>query len=111
MQLKVNWKVHEEIYTQDCLSLSEACNLKNSSRATFHASVGEIFLPITWINLSETEAERMFISRRLHALGDSSLVEDLITSGCQMCGTVVNATVGYVNNLFIFLMFLIGYAP
>ncbi|KAG8378290.1 hypothetical protein BUALT_Bualt08G0122100 [Buddleja alternifolia] len=91
-QVKVNWKVHEEIRSQDCFSLSELCQFENSCKATFHASVGEIFLPITWIN--ENEAERMFISRRLHILGENSLADDLITTGCQQCGAPLNARVG-----------------
>ncbi|KAL3839992.1 hypothetical protein ACJIZ3_024583 [Penstemon smallii] len=93
-QLKVNWKVHEEISTQDCLSLSEVSQCKNSCKASFHASVGEIFIPITWMNLDETEAERMFVSRRLHKLGENSLVDDLITTGCKLCGIPVNASLG-----------------
>ncbi|KAI3464488.1 hypothetical protein Pfo_021151 [Paulownia fortunei] len=93
-QLKVNWKVHEQIHSQDCSSLSELWQCENSCKVTFHASVGEIFLPITWVNLQETEAERMFISRRLHMLGENSLVDDLLTTGCQLCGTPVNARPG-----------------
>lgn len=93
-QVKINWKLHEEIQTQDCSSLSELCQCEDSSNATFHASVGEIFLPITWANIQEPEADRMFISRRLHVLGQNSLVEDLITTGCQLCGTPVNGPIG-----------------
>lgn len=93
-QAKVNWKLHEEIRTQDCSSLSELCQCEDCCNATFHASVGEIFLPITWANLREPEADRMFISRRLHVLGQNSLVDDLITIGCQLCGTPVNSTLG-----------------
>ncbi|KAL8485562.1 hypothetical protein ACS0TY_027742 [Phlomoides rotata] len=93
-QLKVNWKVHEEMHSQNCPSLSELCRCENSSKATFHASVGEIFLPITWVNVQETEAERMFVSRRLHTSSQNSLVDDLITTGCQLCGTPVNGTLG-----------------
>ncbi|XP_047977188.1 uncharacterized protein LOC125219291 isoform X1 [Salvia hispanica] len=93
-QLKVNWKLHEEICTQDCSSLSELSQCEDSCKASFHASVGEIFLPITWADLREPEAERMFISRRLHSLGENSLVEDLITIGCQICGAPVNDRLG-----------------
>ncbi|KAH6799963.1 hypothetical protein C2S52_000427 [Perilla frutescens var. hirtella] len=93
-QLKVNWKLHEEIRTQDCSSLSELCQCENPCKATFHASVGEIFLPITWENLQEPDAERMFVSRRLHVLGQNGLVDDLITTGCQLCGTPVNGRLG-----------------
>ncbi|XP_057795797.1 uncharacterized protein LOC131011914 isoform X1 [Salvia miltiorrhiza] len=90
MQVKVNWKLHQEICTQDCSSLSDLCQCEDSCKASFHASVGEIFLP----NLREPEAERMFISRRLHSLGENSLVDDLITTGCQLCGTPVNGRLG-----------------
>lgn len=105
-QLKINWKLHEEMHSQDCSSLSELCQCEDSCKATFHASVGEIFLPITWVNLQETEAERMFISRRLHMLGQNSLVDDLITTGCQLCGTPVNGRLGYGQGLIIFGFFI-----
>ncbi|XP_022885835.1 uncharacterized protein LOC111402035 isoform X2 [Olea europaea var. sylvestris] len=87
---EVNWKVHEETHSQDCISLLDLCELSNSCKATFHASVGEIFLPITWRSLHESEAERMFISRRLNLLGEKFLVDDLISIGCQLCGTPLN---------------------
>ncbi|GER49201.1 cytochrome P450 [Striga asiatica] len=93
-QLKINWKVHEDTNSQDCTSLSELYEYKENCKATFHASVGELFLPITWVELGENEAERMFISRRLHNIHDQSLVDDLITTGCQLCGTPVNARPG-----------------
>lgn len=100
--MKVNWKLHEEICTQDCSSLSDLSHCEDSCRATVHASVGEIFLPITYENLREPEFERMFISRRLHMLGESSLVDDLITTGCQLCGTPDNGRLGYGKGLIMF---------
>ncbi|CAA0827889.1 Unknown protein [Striga hermonthica] len=93
-QLKINWKVHEDTNSQDCTSLSELCECSENCKATFHASVGEIFLPISWVELGENEAERMFISRRLYNGHDQSFVDDLITTGCQLCGTPVNARPG-----------------
>lgn len=103
----MNWKVHEEIHSQNCSSLSELCQFENSSKATFHACVGEIFLPITWVNVQEIDAERMFISRRLHTTSQNSLVDDLITTGCQLCGNPVNGRLGYEQGLnisgFVFL--------
>ncbi|KAL3638806.1 hypothetical protein CASFOL_016713 [Castilleja foliolosa] len=93
-QLKINWKVHEEMHTQDCSSLSELYKCDNNRKAAFHASVGEIFLPITWVDLEENEAERMFISRRLHNHRDKSLVDDLITTGCELCGNPMNVGPG-----------------
>ncbi|KAM4069915.1 hypothetical protein ACB094_12G126000 [Castanea mollissima] len=55
--------------------------------AIFHASVGEIFLPFTQQPLGDSEKEKMFISRRLYKTGDTNLVEDLICTGCQLCGS------------------------
>ncbi|KAL6492868.1 hypothetical protein OROGR_032627 [Orobanche gracilis] len=96
-QIKVNWKVHEEMRSQDISSLSELYQCENNWKANFHASVGEIFLPITWVDLDENEAERMFISRRLHTPSEKSIVDDLITTaGCQMCGTPVKPFLLYV---------------
>ncbi|KAL6515563.1 hypothetical protein OROHE_018597 [Orobanche hederae] len=100
-QIKVNWKVHEEMRSQDISSLTELYECENNWKANFHASVGEIFLPITWVDLDENEAERMFISRRLHTPSEKSIVDDLITTtGCQMCGTPVNARTAYGRELF-----------
>ncbi|XP_051139027.1 uncharacterized protein LOC127256856 isoform X1 [Andrographis paniculata] len=93
-QVQVNWRMPEEILTQDCSSLSDVSECRNSCKATFHASIGEIFLPITWTNLREAENERMFISRRLHMQGGNSLIDDFITTGCRICGTPVNAGLG-----------------
>ncbi|XP_073135530.1 uncharacterized protein [Henckelia pumila] len=93
-QLKVNWKVHEETQSQNCLSLLELSDLNKHSKATFNAYVGEIFLPITWINPHEANAERMFLSTRLRAKVDDGLVDDLVTTGCQLCGTPVDTGPG-----------------
>ncbi|KAK9270936.1 hypothetical protein L1049_026524 [Liquidambar formosana] len=86
-QLSRNWKVQEERKSRDCLSLVEVSHLTNSCKATFYASVGEIFLPFTWRTLGESEKERMFISRRLE---DNNVAEDLICTGCQICGSPLN---------------------
>ncbi|XP_057486690.1 uncharacterized protein LOC130772819 [Actinidia eriantha] len=86
----INWKVHEERGSQNCSSLLEVSRLTDSSKATFYASIGEIFLPLTWKHLYESEEERMFISRRLCMMGDNNLVEDLICNGCQLCGSPLN---------------------
>ncbi|XP_075647494.1 uncharacterized protein LOC142618439 isoform X2 [Castanea sativa] len=82
-----NWKVREETKSRDCYSLSEVSRLSNSCEAVFHASVGEIFLPFTQQPLGDSKKEKMFISRRLYKTGDTSLVEDLICTGCQLCGS------------------------
>lgn len=79
-----NWKVQVEEKTRDCLSLSEVSRLTLSCKVTFYASVAEIFLPLIWRSLGESEKERMFISRRL---GDNNITEDLICTGCEICGS------------------------
>lgn len=94
-QQSINWKVQEERCSQDCCSLLEVLHLTDSSKATFCASIGEIFLPLTWKHLPESEEERMFLSRRICAMGDKYLTEDLICSGCQLCGSPLNSELGY----------------
>ncbi|GMY06815.1 LOC100273399 isoform [Fagus crenata] len=89
-----NWKVLEEKKSRDCFSLSEVSSLSNSCKAVFHASVGEIFLPFTQHPLDDSEKEKMFISRRLYKTGDNSLVEDLICTGCQLCGSPLDLEYG-----------------
>ncbi|GLT73503.1 hypothetical protein SLA2020_453570 [Shorea laevis] len=85
-----NWKVVEERKSRECVSLSEVSCLTNSCKAVFHASVGEIFLPFIQIALGDSEKEKMFLSRRLYRTGDDSLAEDLICTGCQLCGSPLN---------------------
>uniref|UniRef100_A0A5B6YH09 Uncharacterized protein n=1 Tax=Davidia involucrata TaxID=16924 RepID=A0A5B6YH09_DAVIN len=93
-QLSINWIVYEEGKPQDCSSLLEVMRLTDSCKATFYASVGEIFLLLTWKHLHEFEEERMFISRRLSIMGDNNLVEDLICTGCQLCGSPLDSEFG-----------------
>ncbi|KAM7507707.1 hypothetical protein LguiA_018160 [Lonicera macranthoides] len=90
----INWKVHEETQSQDCFSLSDLLHLTVSCKATFCASVAEIFLPITWKTLHESEEEHMFIRRRLCIVGDNNLANDLICTGCQLCGATLNSELG-----------------
>uniref|UniRef100_A0A7C9AK15 Uncharacterized protein n=1 Tax=Opuntia streptacantha TaxID=393608 RepID=A0A7C9AK15_OPUST len=78
-----NWKVQEDQSLQSCSLLSEVLRLASPCRAIFHASIGEIFLPCPW---HEGEQERMFISRQLENRIDY-LVEDMICTGCQLCGS------------------------
>nr|GMD74547.1 uncharacterized protein LOC109177450 isoform X1 [Ipomoea batatas] len=89
-QLKPNWKVHKEPKCHDCFSLKELCLLFDSCEASFYASIGEIFLPITCRNLHESETETLFISRRLYMLEDNNLIDDLVGIGCHLCGTPLN---------------------
>ena len=97
-----NWKVLEEKKSRDCFSLSEVSSLSNSCKAVFHASVGEIFLPFTQHPLDDSEKEKMFISRRLYKTEDNSLVEDLICTGCQLCGSPLDLEYGY-GTLYVML--------
>ncbi|XP_027093073.1 uncharacterized protein [Coffea arabica] len=93
-QMFINWKMHEEVQHKDCFSLMQLEHLPDASKATFHASVGEIFLPITWRHIPESEVEKMFISRRMYMLGDRDFIEDLICNGCQLCGTPLSSEFG-----------------
>lgn len=77
-------------------------HLKNSCKVTFHASVGEIFLPFMWRTMGESEKERMFISQRLSKSGDSNLTADLICNGCQLCGSPLDTETGYEGSHSLF---------
>ena len=90
MQFTRNWKLPEERVSKGCVSLSEVSLLTDATKAVFNASIGEIFLPFTSTNLVESDKEKMFISRRLYKSGDTSLVTDLICTGCQLCGLPLN---------------------
>ncbi|XP_044510500.1 uncharacterized protein LOC123229012 isoform X2 [Mangifera indica] len=80
-----NWKVLEERKSWKCLSLSEASHFTDNCNVIFNASVGEMFLPITWKAPGEVDYEKMFISRRLSTIEDNDLAEDLICTGCHLC--------------------------
>ncbi|XWS23784.1 hypothetical protein CRYUN_Cryun28dG0045100 [Craigia yunnanensis] len=86
-RLSRNWKVPEPNKFRDCPSLSEVLRLTSHCKAIFSASVGEIFLPITWRPIDESENENMFISRRIYTSGGNNLAEDLICTGCRLCGS------------------------
>ncbi|KAJ8536671.1 hypothetical protein K7X08_035072 [Anisodus acutangulus] len=86
-QVSINWKAHEETKSQGCVSLKDLSDLPDSCKATLYASVGEVFLPITWRHLPESDVESMFISKRLHVHSDCNVADDLITAGCHLCGT------------------------
>ncbi|XP_015068208.1 uncharacterized protein LOC107012793 isoform X1 [Solanum pennellii] len=86
-QASINWKVHEATKSQDCISLKCLSDLPDSCKATIYASVGELFLPITWRHLPESDVESMFISKRLYVHSDCNVADDLITAGCHLCGT------------------------
>ncbi|XP_021283820.1 uncharacterized protein LOC110416234 [Herrania umbratica] len=93
-QLSRNWKLPEPNKFRDCPSLSEVLRLTSHCKAIFSASVGEIFLPITWRPIAESESENMFISGRLNTSRDNNLAEDLICTGCRLCGSPLDPEQG-----------------
>lgn len=82
-----NWKLPKQSESQNLLLLSEVLGLSNSCNAIFNASIGEIFLPITWRALDDSDMEKMFVSRRTTEDKDNSLAEDFICLGCHLCGS------------------------
>ncbi|XP_019245371.1 PREDICTED: uncharacterized protein LOC109225220 isoform X2 [Nicotiana attenuata] len=95
-----NWKVHEETKSLGCVSLKDLSDFPDSSKVTLYASVGEVFLPITWRHLPESATESMFISKRLYMHSDCDVADDLITAGCHLCGTPLSyeSSSGSVEN-------------
>lgn len=77
-----NWKVEQPLNHRQCLLLSQVLHLSTSCKAIFHASVSEVFLQSLW---PHSERERLFISRQL-ATNTDTIVEDIICTGCQLCG-------------------------
>ncbi|KAG9132715.1 hypothetical protein Leryth_024906 [Lithospermum erythrorhizon] len=92
--LLINWKQQAEAQVKDYSSLIELCHLPDSCETIFYASVGEIFLPITWRCVKDSEVEEMFISRRLDMYQDDHLVDDFISPGCQQCDIPLNSDYG-----------------
>ncbi|CAN1351957.1 hypothetical protein LINPERPRIM_LOCUS42641 [Linum perenne] len=90
-----NWKVAEQIEPRTLLSLLDVMNLTTSCKTVFNGFVGEIFLPITWRFLAESEKEKMFISRRTTVKESSDLVEDFICVGCHLCGSPLQTDDGF----------------
>ncbi|XP_038899121.1 uncharacterized protein LOC120086510 isoform X2 [Benincasa hispida] len=82
-----NWKLPEKEMSRDCFSLSEVSCVTESCKVIFGASIGEIFLLSPWMNLDEPRKEKLFVSRRLSNDEDFGLAEDLISTGCQLCGS------------------------
>ncbi|KAF8404150.1 hypothetical protein HHK36_009030 [Tetracentron sinense] len=103
-QLIRNWKDYEQRQSRDCISIAEVSCINSSCKATFHACVGEIFLPFTWRTSGKPEKERMFISRRLFMKGDNRVAEDLICTGCKLCGSPMDLENGSLleqNKLYV----------
>ncbi|CAM8936280.1 unnamed protein product [Rhodiola kirilowii] len=91
----VNWKEQEETEVRRCSSLFEVKHLDSSRKASFFASVGEIFLPFA-ANLDSIDTERMFLSRRIYETSDHHLADDLICTGCQLCGSPLGLDPGSI---------------
>ncbi|CAK7347016.1 unnamed protein product [Dovyalis caffra] len=91
-----NWKVPKQSESQNFLLLSEVLRLSNSCKAIFNASIGEIFLPITWRALGDSEKEKMFVSRRIFEDKDDCVAEDFICIGCQLCGSPLDSENGSI---------------
>ncbi|KAK9061703.1 hypothetical protein SSX86_018886 [Deinandra increscens subsp. villosa] len=89
-----NWKFPEEMQIKDCISLEEVSNLNDSCDAYVYASVGEMFLPINSLHLPEFDEERMFIRSRIFSSAYGNLAEDLICTGCQLCGAPLSSEFG-----------------
>ncbi|XP_058097177.1 uncharacterized protein LOC131242504 isoform X2 [Magnolia sinica] len=100
-----NWKVHEERKSQDCISISELLCITESCNATFYACIGEIFLPFMWKPNEEFEKEKMFVSKRVSMMADNNVVEDLVCTGCKLCGSPIDFgyTYGTTRNISHFL--------
>lgn len=77
----------EEQIPTDCFSLSEVSQLTSSCSAIVSAFIGEIFLQASSMDLGDTEKEKIFLSRRVYKPGGNNLAEDLICTGCQLCGS------------------------
>ncbi|KAF2291431.1 hypothetical protein GH714_024017 [Hevea brasiliensis] len=90
-QLPRNWTVPEQSESRDIFLLSEVLQLRNSCKAVFNASAGEIFLPITWRALGDSDKEKMFVSRRINNVEDSTIAEDFTCVGCQLCGSPLDS--------------------
>nr|XP_043636676.1 uncharacterized protein LOC122607714 isoform X2 [Erigeron canadensis] len=89
-----NWKFPEQTQKKEHLSLLEVSNIKDACTVSLFASVGEMFLPVTNMYLSEFTDERMFIRSRIFTSDYRNLVEDLICTGCQLCGAPLNSEFG-----------------
>ncbi|XP_068484528.1 uncharacterized protein [Phaseolus vulgaris] len=86
-----NWTVLEEERPRDCFSLIEVSQLTTSCKAIVCASIGEIVPLHTARTLGDTKKEKVFISRRVYRTEDSKLMDDLICTGCQLCGSPLDS--------------------
>lgn len=80
-----NWKANDEMKL-NCLSVSEILCLTGSCSAKFYAYIGEIIFPFT-LTTDEVENEDLFVSKRSFRMVDDKIAEDLISTGCNLCGS------------------------
>ncbi|KAI5435988.1 uncharacterized protein LOC127118898 isoform X2 [Lathyrus oleraceus] len=82
-----NWTVLEERVPKDCYSLIEVSQLTTSCKTIVLASICEI-VPLRNVKTSvDTVKEKIFLSKRVCKAKDNNLVEDLLCTGCQLCGS------------------------
>ncbi|KAL5078679.1 hypothetical protein RYX36_007100 [Vicia faba] len=82
-----NWTVLEEREPKDCCSLMEVSQLATSCKTIVLASICEI-VPLRNTKTSgDTVKEKIFLSRRDCKAENNNLVEDLLCTGCQLCGS------------------------
>lgn len=81
----------EEEKPRDCFSLMEVSQLTTSCKAIVCASIGEIVPLHTSRTLGDTKKEKVFISRRVCRTEDNELVDDLLCTGCQLCGSPLDS--------------------
>ncbi|KAL2317775.1 hypothetical protein Fmac_031651 [Flemingia macrophylla] len=86
-----NWTLLEEEKLRDCFSLIEVSQLMTSCKAIVCASIGEIVPLHTSRALGNTKKENIFISRKVCRAEDNNLVDDLICTGCHLCGSPLDS--------------------
>ncbi|WJX57711.1 hypothetical protein P8452_43239 [Trifolium repens] len=86
-----NWTVQEEREPQDCCSLMEVSHLTTSCNTTVLASICAI-VPLRKARTpGDTVKENIFLSRRVCKTEGNNLVEDLLCTGCQLCGSPLDS--------------------
>ncbi|KAJ1439244.1 hypothetical protein SESBI_02615 [Sesbania bispinosa] len=86
-----NWTLLEERKPRDCCSLMEVSQLTTSCKTIVCASIGEIVPLLNTRTLVDTEKEKIFLSRRVYKSEGNNLVEDLLCTGCQLCGSPLDS--------------------
>lgn len=86
-----NWIVLEEREPKDCSSLMEVSQLTTSCKTIVCASIGEIVPLLNARTLGDTHNEKVLLSRRVYKTENNNLVEDLLCTGCQLCGSPLDS--------------------